>query len=323
MAAVAKIDQQFGSVAEFSQTFTDMGWPTDCRQLDCGKGMASLKAFVSDTAILQRVFFEHRTQQLFSAPDGYQSFGIPGGPVSFANIGRSKLQPGRQLIHMHAGVGMEAISDPGFSGFTLSFKNSRVSELAQNLELPDPKDAKADGGVGLIFEPRQLLALKTILNQLFCIADEPELVLTDRPILQNTLETEMLTLLLAAATANPVSKVGSLSNRERALQRALEFIAAHPRDALTVEYLCIASASSISTLERAFLERYSISPKRFIKVQRLHNVRKELLQRADSRMISEVANEWGFWHMGKFAADYKNLFGYLPSQTQPDSRPLP
>ena len=41
------------------------------------------------------------------------------------------------------------------------------------------------------------------------------------------------------------------------------------------------------------------------------------------RMTSKVANEWGFWHMGKFAADYKKLFGFLPSQTQQFSQSVP
>jgi hypothetical protein len=29
----------------------------------------------------------------------------------------------------------------------------------------------------------------------------------------------------------------------------------------------------------------------------------------------DVANRWGFWHMGQFAADYKRQFGELPSAT--------
>jgi AraC-like DNA-binding protein len=32
--------------------------------------------------------------------------------------------------------------------------------------------------------------------------------------------------------------------------------------------------------------------------------------------ITDVANEWGFWHMGQFAADYQSQFGELPSETR-------
>jgi hypothetical protein len=29
----------------------------------------------------------------------------------------------------------------------------------------------------------------------------------------------------------------------------------------------------------------------------------------------DVANNWGFWYMGRFAADYRRQFGELPSVT--------
>jgi AraC family ethanolamine operon transcriptional activator len=31
--------------------------------------------------------------------------------------------------------------------------------------------------------------------------------------------------------------------------------------------------------------------------------------------VHEIARRWGFWHIGEFAADYRRLFGELPSQT--------
>jgi hypothetical protein len=31
--------------------------------------------------------------------------------------------------------------------------------------------------------------------------------------------------------------------------------------------------------------------------------------------VSDVANSWGFWHMGQFAADYRAMFGELSSST--------
>ena len=82
-----------------------------------------------------------------------------------------------------------------------------------------------------------------------------------------------------------------------------------------LERLCVGAATSLSTLERAFRDRFSISPKRYVVVQRLNHVHAALLHDRDGRSISDVAGEWSFWHMGQFAADYKLLFGYLPSET--------
>ena len=31
--------------------------------------------------------------------------------------------------------------------------------------------------------------------------------------------------------------------------------------------------------------------------------------------VANVANRWGFWHLGQFAADYREQFGELPSHT--------
>jgi len=30
--------------------------------------------------------------------------------------------------------------------------------------------------------------------------------------------------------------------------------------------------------------------------------------------IADVANKWGFWHLGQFAKDYRSWFGELPSE---------
>jgi len=45
-------------------------------------------------------------------------------------------------------------------------------------------------------------------------------------------------------------------------------------------------------------------------------VRRELRWAGHGTTIGDVANRWGFWHMGKFAADYRAYFGELPSATR-------
>jgi AraC family ethanolamine operon transcriptional activator len=59
-----------------------------------------------------------------------------------------------------------------------------------------------------------------------------------------------------------------------------------------------------------------VTPKAYLQAERLKRVRRGLRE-ADARtaQVTDVANAWGFWHMGQFAADYRKLFGELPSQT--------
>jgi len=69
------------------------------------------------------------------------------------------------------------------------------------------------------------------------------------------------------------------------------------------------------TLRYKFLNSLNVSPKKFHISLRLHEVMKALKKGNDKTVISDIANMWGFWHMGQFAKDYKQFYGELPSET--------
>jgi AraC family ethanolamine operon transcriptional activator len=54
----------------------------------------------------------------------------------------------------------------------------------------------------------------------------------------------------------------------------------------------------------------------FLRAMRLNGVRRAL-RKADGvhESVADVAARWGFWHLSHFAADYKAMFGELPSET--------
>ena len=43
--------------------------------------------------------------------------------------------------------------------------------------------------------------------------------------------------------------------------------------------------------------------------------RQELKAAPAGTTVREIARRWGFRHTGEFAADYRRLFGELPSET--------
>jgi AraC family ethanolamine operon transcriptional activator len=104
--------------------------------------------------------------------------------------------------------------------------------------------------------------------------------------------------------------------RDRAVRRAVAYIEENAQEPIHLRDLCLITGASERTLRYGFLERYGVSPKAYLQAFRLNGVRKKL-RRADpaSTKVAEIANHWGFWHMGKFAADYRRLFGELPSET--------
>jgi AraC family ethanolamine operon transcriptional activator len=71
-----------------------------------------------------------------------------------------------------------------------------------------------------------------------------------------------------------------------------------------------------TTLVDTFHEHFGTTPKAYLRAVRLNQVRKGLMNAAPESRIADVANEWSFWHMGEFAANYNRLFGELPSATR-------
>ena len=55
--------------------------------------------------------------------------------------------------------------------------------------------------------------------------------------------------------------------------------------------------------------------KNYLKATRLNAVRTEIRRGDLGVKIADIANLWGFWHLGQFARDYRNMFEELPSKT--------
>jgi AraC family ethanolamine operon transcriptional activator len=95
----------------------------------------------------------------------------------------------------------------------------------------------------------------------------------------------------------------------------MAFLEEHHHEPVRVRELCQVAGVSSRTLNYAFQERFGVTPKRWVDSFRLHGVRGDLRRAAAGSVVADIANHWGFWHLGKFAADYRRQFGELPSMT--------
>jgi AraC family ethanolamine operon transcriptional activator len=71
-------------------------------------------------------------------------------------------------------------------------------------------------------------------------------------------------------------------------------------------------------LQTCFNTAVGIPASEFVRAERLNQVRKVLVEarRAGRNLsIGDVAADWGFWHLSRFASDYRDMFGELPSHT--------
>jgi AraC family ethanolamine operon transcriptional activator len=105
------------------------------------------------------------------------------------------------------------------------------------------------------------------------------------------------------------------TNRALLVRRADDYMRACPEGALSLLDLCRELGVSERTLHYAFQEVRGLSPMAYFQAVRLNAVRQELRTAGDTVTVHEIAQRWGFWHTGEFAAAYQRLFGELPSQT--------
>lgn len=101
-----------------------------------------------------------------------------------------------------------------------------------------------------------------------------------------------------------------------ALHKVRSYVRFNPTSNLDLTALSKITAVTPRSLQIAFRDEIGLSPKKYTKIIKLNEIRRELQNpRNGHQNISDIANKYGFWHMGQFAKDYREMFGELPSDT--------
>lgn len=125
---------------------------------------------------------------------------------------------------------------------------------------------------------------------------------------------------LGSASAAPLPS-RSFKGRCQVVREATDYALAHTTEPITVGDLCAKLNISRRMLNYCFMEVLNTNPVLYLRTLRLNGVRRELREAAGSaQAIRDVACKWGFWHLSRFAAEYRALFGELPSDTQRGQR---
>ncbi|WP_295443856.1 helix-turn-helix domain-containing protein [uncultured Thiodictyon sp.] len=132
-----------------------------------------------------------------------------------------------------------------------------------------------------------------------------------------TLESDLLGgLLRTLCLAAPRPSLVAATRRQRGFDLAIDYVRAADLGGLSVAALCAEVEVSQRTLEYAFQERLGTSPMEFIRRLRLHAARRALLAAPRGGVtVAQIAMTFGFYQLGRFSADYRSLFGELPSAT--------
>ena len=92
---------------------------------------------------------------------------------------------------------------------------------------------------------------------------------------------------------------------------------------VTLSDLCAAAGVSERRVRDAFTDCYGMSPTAYLRVVALLEVRRTLLDGPSVRdAVTRAASDFGFWHLSRFAGQYRALFGESPSKTLARARAL-
>ena len=133
-------------------------------------------------------------------------------------------------------------------------------------------------------------------------------------------ESEARLELLEAALRTVVPMTGATRQKRHVrhaahiLDRALAFIASRQEAQVHIEDLCRVTGVSERTLRNVFSRNFGMSPHQYLMVTRLHDVRAHILDAGPGEKVSGICADFGIWDFGRFAGQYRGLFGVLPSQ---------
>lgn len=101
-----------------------------------------------------------------------------------------------------------------------------------------------------------------------------------------------------------------------AVRRAVAFIEQCAADDIGLRDIARAARVSPRALQAAFRRHKDTTPLRYLRETRLHRAHDELREAdVDSGVtVSDVAYRWGFGNLGRFAEDFRKVFGTTPSQ---------
>jgi AraC family ethanolamine operon transcriptional activator len=115
--------------------------------------------------------------------------------------------------------------------------------------------------------------------------------------------------------------------RYRLVQRARELVLDRVGAPDPVQIIDVCRALNVSrrTLQYSFEEVLGLNPATYLRVLRLNRARRDLLAAnyLNNVQVKDVVSRWGFWHLSRFSAEYRELYGELPSATLKNARECP
>jgi AraC family ethanolamine operon transcriptional activator len=277
------------------------------RQITRGRFQGSMSERAFGRAALLRESWSCGLRVRCDRPGGYTVFAVPtiAGEVRWCGVA---LEPGA-VLRIEEPWELSTTAPFEFVAFAIDRAALAAAEAAlAGGERPKPPQGNAvvyGAGAGRLAE-----RLRGLLRDIGHAADPAALSAAASDLL------DLAAKLYAASRWQAVERPPPRSLRRAAVARIEEYLHALRGEPPSIPVLCAFAGVSERTLQYAFREHLGMTPVRYLKLLRLDRVHRELRDpRSDLASVTEAAVRSGFYDLGRFAGDYRSLFGELPSET--------
>jgi len=296
----ADVDALCSAVRDWDLDFSALGNPRD--KAPVGRVVQS----ISGDVVFGHARFSLNLEQRGAPPQGRLTFVVMEADMQQLWL-RGHDAEADEILVFPIGSDFRSLSGSDFSIHTVSVTEAFCEQVCETYRLHAPLAKAAPE----FFSPRKsiLAALRSSLRLLRDSTAGPPTAASD----------DVAARLVRAwieAMPGPTPKKSDGRAREIALRRVLERMEGANWSNLNSGDLYDYAGVSERSLQYAFLERFGLTPGAFLKARRLAAVRIALKRSSSgTTSVGDLASEFGFWHAGQFARDYRLVFGELPSQT--------
>jgi AraC family ethanolamine operon transcriptional activator len=272
-------------------------------QLDKGGFIGNLSQIVHGPISIARHKMNRTVLQKGSGNKGNTIFIIPGNMEQKIHWRNHDLT-GNSIGILKFGMEHESITVSSFLAYSVSISNQYLEEMSALLGFPKFLIVAKTHEV-IEIPKNYAIEIQKLLTNIF----------NSKILIESVLNYELPRLIITSiCNMNNQCIIKSGKPRNLIFKRAQSFIDSNIRENMNILSLSKELGISERNLRYVFHDKVGFGPKKYISNYKLNKVRKELKNKRNIP-IKALASEFGFWHTGKFAADYKMLFGEFPSET--------
>jgi AraC family ethanolamine operon transcriptional activator len=303
----------FADIDEPADRMEQFRWTMIHRQIEAGRFEGEL--LVAQLAGLQfaRLAYTRGIRSVGDSPPGMIAIAVPLSVPRMLNWHGHSLSMNQVILQKHS-RGIDFLRQ---GAFQLALVSIDIASLLDAADVTNQLHVEPLLlGKACIAQPDEtvLSRFRLYFQNLFnLIQMHPQRAL--QPAMQSFIRQGVISLMLNTLSHQTSPTLGP-SSRCQLTKQAETMLMEHLDRPWTIHDLCTELHVSERTLRYGFQECFGMAPITYLKIQRLNGARRQLrVSTAGQITVTDVAIQWGFWHMGQFAKDYKKMFGESPSET--------